>query len=260
MDKFITSSDGQAIHYCSTGEKKTALLFVHGWLGNAAWWNFQKEYFSRQYTIVQIDLPGHGLSDKSRINWSSKQYAEDIRTVAEEISCQNMVLVGHSMSGAYVLEASLMIKKVKAVVLVDTLKDMDKLMSVEQAEQFLFSSYKKDFPAAVTKMLPQYLFAANTPAVLKDQLQNEFLTSNADLAVKVIEPLYKMNTQEIAKQISIPIRAIYSSYTAANPDANRKYFRDYDFVTIPDCGHYPMLEKPEEFNQVLENILNSVAI
>lgn len=39
---------------------------------------------------------------------------------------------------------------------------------------------------------------------------------------------------------------------------NRKYFNDYDFVIIIDTGHYPMLEKPEEFNEVLKRVIGKL--
>src|SRR4051794_32667704 len=124
MNKYVKSSDGINIHYQITETKPIAIIFVHGWLGNAKWWDRQRSYFEDKYTVVQIDLPGNGKSEASRINWSSTQYAADIKAVADNIAPQNIILVGHSMSGAYVLEASLIIPKVKAIILVDTLKNM----------------------------------------------------------------------------------------------------------------------------------------
>lgn len=77
--------------------------------------------------MVQIDLGGHGKSDRSRTNWKSKQYADDIKSVVNQLSSTVIILVGHSMSGAYVLEASLELPSVKAVVLVDTLTGFETL-------------------------------------------------------------------------------------------------------------------------------------
>ncbi len=255
MEKYITSQDGIAIHCKVSGSKPTAIVFVHGWLGNADWWDNQTQYFGDKYTVVQMDLPGHGKSGKGRINWSSAQYASDIKAVIDELATEEIVLVGHSMSGPFTLEASLLSKKVKLLVIVDTLKNMDQLIDYTKANEFLFTPYKKDFNNAVHNLLPKYLFAQSTPVAIREQLQREFLNNDAEFAVQSIEPLYKMDIQKIAKQVTLPVRAINSDFTPTDIASVRKYIKDFDYEVITGAGHYPMLEKPEEFNRLLHQIL-----
>ena len=218
MENYVGSEDGVRIHYKVSGQKPDALVFVHGWLGNAGWWDYQKEYFKDRYTVVQIDLPGHGRSGAGRTNWSSANYAADIKAVVNQLEGLNVALVGHSMSGPYCLEASLGVNKVKLVVLVDTLKNMDQLMNYSQAEELLLSLYSRDFAGAVEIFLPKFL-------------------------------------REIASQVAIPVRAVNSDFTPTEIESIRKYIKDFDFLILNDTGHYPMLEKPEEFNRCLSQIL-----
>jgi pimeloyl-ACP methyl ester carboxylesterase len=260
MDKYIRSSDGVNIHYEITSAKSTAIVFVHGWLGNANWWDEQRSDFEDRYTVALVDLPGHGKSDKSRINWSSTQYAQDIKAVVDNLESENTVLVGHSMSGAYALQASLYTPRVKAVIIVDTLKDMDRLMNYEQANELLFTQYRQDFKWAVENILPQLLFAPSTPEVVRQQIQAEFLKNDHGFAVRPIEPLYKMDVREVAKLVKVPVRAINSDLTPTNSENNRKYFEDYEFSSITKTGHYPMLERPKEFNRVLNEVLQTLSI
>lgn len=256
MEKYIKSQDGFNIHYQISGAKKTAIVFVHGWLGNAEWWKNQREYFKNKYSVVQIDLPGHGKSEKGRVSWTSIQYANDIKDIVKDIESENIVLVGHSMSGPYTLEAALITPRIRLVVLVDTLKNMDKMMDYQQADDFLFKSYKQDFKNAVKNLLPKFLYSESTPFKIREQLQNEFLKNDAEFAVKSIEPLYKMNIRNIAKKLQIPVRAINSDFTSTDIKSIYKYFTDFAYVTIPGSGHYPMLEQPEVFNLCLYEILN----
>ena len=37
-------------------------------------------------------------------------------------------------------------------------------------------------------------------------------------------------------------------------DINRRY-DDFDAVILEGVGHYPMLEKPDAFNELLDNVL-----
>jgi sigma-B regulation protein RsbQ len=259
MNKYTVSSDGLKIHYQIAGKGSTAIIFVHGWLGNMAWWDSQKKYFSERYTVVLIDLPGHGKSDRSRQVWSSEQYADDIRKVAFQTDADTIILVGHSMSGAYILEASLNLPKVKALIPVDTLKDMDQFMDSAQAEQYIFSEYRRDFKSAVENLLPQYLFAGTTPVEIQKQLKGEFIKNDPELVIKALEPLYKTDFRKIAKLVHVPVRSINSDFGSTNIDNNRKYLSDFDYVTIKGTGHYPMLEQPEEFNRLLDGILEELS-
>ena len=260
MDKYIISSDSSNIHYKETAQNNDhiTLVFVHGWLGNTNWWNDQEKYFKEKYNIVQIDLGGHGKSDKSRKNWTSEQYADDIKAAINQLDSPEIILVGHSMSGAYVVEASIDLPQVKAIILVDTLKDLDQEFTPEQAEQFMFSSYRQDFKSAVENLLPQYLFVEKTPEHIKKQLQSEFLQNESDLAINALRPLYEMDIRKLAKRVNIPVRAINSDASPTNIENNKKYFKNYDYKIIAETGHYPMLEKPAEFNQLLNEVINEL--
>lgn len=257
MEKFAISSDGQKIHYKESGKGNTTLIFIHGWLGNTEWWEDQQKYFSNQYHIVQMDLAGHGKSDASRHEWTITRYADDIKAVADAVHSNEIILVGHSMSGAYVLEASLKIPQVKALILIDTLKNLDESYTEEQTEEVL-SQYRTDFKYTVENVLPQYLFAEHTPSDVKERLQHEFLQNDPELAINVLRPLYKADVNTIAKQVQVPVIAINSDASPTDAETNRKYLKNYDYVTIEGVGHYPMLEKPTEFNTILDNVIKKL--
>lgn len=261
MDNYVKSSDASKIHYTTASQNNTiTLVFVHGWLGNTNWWHNQEIYFREKYNIVEIDLAGHGKSDKSRQNWTAAQYANDIKAVVHELNSSEIILIGHSMSGAYVVEASIDLPQVKAIVLVDTLKDLDQDFTPEQAEEFMFSHYRKDFKSAVENLLPHYLFVEKTPENIKRQLQSEFLQNESDLAINVLRPLYEMDIRKIAKQVDVPVRAINSDASPTGIENNKKYFSNYDSKIITATGHYPMLEKPDAFNTLLNEIINELSV
>jgi pimeloyl-ACP methyl ester carboxylesterase len=259
MDKFIESTDGIKIHYTETGAGATSLVFVHGWLGNAGWWKQQEAYLKDQYRIICIDLGGHGKSEKTRQNWTSKQYADDIRAVVEKLDTAEAILIGHSMSGAYVVEAAATLPQVKALILVDTLKDLDAKFTPEQAEEYMYSHYRSDFTSAVENMLPQYLFTEKTPANVKKRIQDEFLQNSPETAINALNPLYEMDLQSMAEVLNIPVRAINSdAQPLTSLENNRKYFKDYNYRPITETGHYPMLERPEKFNELLSETLKEL--
>lgn len=257
---YVSAQEGGRVHYERRGEGQPSLVFVHGWLGTSAWWSAQEAFFADRFTVLRMDLPGHGKSSGFSGAWSSRRYADSIKAVIDDAGVPEVVLVGHSMAGAFTLEASLTSPQVRAVVLVDTLKNLDALMSYEQAERMLFSLYRADFRAAVESVLPAYLFAPTTPGEVKRRLQEEFLAVEPERAVELIKPLYKMDVRNVAQRVGVPVRAINSDFTPTNVEANRKVFSNYGLTEISGTGHYPMLEKPDAFNRALSDTLDSLAL
>lgn len=260
VERFVISTDGVRIRFDVSGTASTTLLFVHGSMGNARWWDAQRDHFADRYTVVQVDLPGHGGSDKARRVWSASQYAEDIKAVADQTGSPKVILVGHSMSGAYVLEASLIVPATRAIVAVDTLKDLDHLPTYDQANELLLERYRRNFRSTIETVLPQHLFTASTPPAVRARLQAEFLQHDPEIVVKAVEPLFLMDVRACARRVTVPVRAINSDATPTNREANRKYLRDCDHVIISETGHYPMLERPDEFNRALDQVLRALVL
>ncbi len=60
----------------------------------------------------------------------------------------------------------------------------------------------------------------------------------------------------------MPVRCInsaggYKFFTPTAVETNKKY-ADFAAVTIDGVGHYPMLEKPDEFNRKLRDVLKEL--
>ncbi|NIP15292.1 MAG: alpha/beta hydrolase, partial [Gemmatimonadetes bacterium] len=49
----------------------------------------------------------------------------------------------------------------------------------------------------------------------------------------------------------VPIRAVNGDLYPTNVEGNRKYAPGFEAVIMEGVGHYPMLERPEEFNRHL---------
>lgn len=253
---FTRSTDGSEIHYEVTGDADTALVFVHGWMGNLRWWDHQRDAFAPTHRVVTLDLAGHGQSSRTRTTWTAAAYAQDITAVVQAVAAPRVVLVGHSMSGAYVLAAcpELDPDRLVGVILVDTLKNLDGLPSAAQADG-MFAGYRADYPKAVETLLPKFLFSANTPPAVSARLTHEFLATTGDVAATLLEPLYRFDVREAARRVRVPVRGIGSDLHPYDREANRHYLADYDHLVIPGYGHYPMLEAPALFDAALRTQL-----
>jgi pimeloyl-ACP methyl ester carboxylesterase len=64
---YLKTSRGLNWHYQLVGEGPT-LLFLHGFGVNSRIWRQQIKYFSDNYRVIAVDLPGHGQSDWQNIS------------------------------------------------------------------------------------------------------------------------------------------------------------------------------------------------
>ncbi|MBD3856010.1 MAG: alpha/beta hydrolase [Acidobacteria bacterium] len=138
----IAASDGVTIAYTVSGAGSPTLVFIHGWMCDQTFWSAQVEEFSTTNTVITIDLPGHGLSGMNRDGWPLMAYGTDVQSVVEKLDLNNVVLVGHSMGGAVVLEAArLMPDRVTGVIGVDSLHDAEAKYDPDQMKGY-FAAYE----------------------------------------------------------------------------------------------------------------------
>ncbi len=63
------SADGVHIEYQVYGHGDPAIVLVHGWSNNANYWNAQLDALKAKYSVVTLNLAGHGASGKNRSDW-----------------------------------------------------------------------------------------------------------------------------------------------------------------------------------------------
>src|SRR5262249_23964527 len=130
------------------------------------------------------------------------------------------------------------------------------------ARQQFMDMFEKDFQGTMRAGLAG-LVHAKTDATLKDWLGSRAAAQDQMMALALMRDLSALDQKKALKEAGVPVRCINSAggYQFITPTAvavNKKY-ADYDAVTIEGVGHYPMLEKPAEFNQKLREVLRDLA-
>ncbi|MFZ5353511.1 MAG: alpha/beta fold hydrolase [Bacillota bacterium] len=60
MKKSIFSNNCAVYYDCVKNENKTAVVLIHGYGVNRRMWEPQFDYLSKNYTVINIDVRGHG--------------------------------------------------------------------------------------------------------------------------------------------------------------------------------------------------------
>ena len=97
MNEYLTF-ESHRIHYCIEG-KGPAILLLHGFLESIEIWDDFAAVLSNEFTVVRIDLPGHGKSDNFSGIHTMDFMAMCAKYVLDHLKINNCLLAGHSMGG-----------------------------------------------------------------------------------------------------------------------------------------------------------------
>jgi pimeloyl-ACP methyl ester carboxylesterase len=262
VKKTVRADDGLDLVCDVRGQGDTALVFLHGWCGDRAYWKNQAEAFAADYRVVALDQAGHGESGKDRKVWSANGLAGDVEAVVKALGLKRVILVGHSMGGPVaLLAAKRMPGTVVAVVGVDTLQNAEFEFPEEVRKKYM-EAFDKDFKGTMQAGLNGMLHEKTDPE-LKKWLVTRAEAQDPKMALGLMRDLAGLDPKTLLKEARVPVRCINSAggfqlFTPTAVEINKKY-ADYGAVTIADVGHYPMLEKPAEFNQKLREVLKEFA-
>jgi pimeloyl-ACP methyl ester carboxylesterase len=262
IKKTVRADDGLNLVCEVRGRGDTALLFLHGWCGDREYWKNQVGPFAADYRVVTLDQAGHGESGKDRKAWTTDSLAGDVAAVVKDLGLKRVIIVGHSMGGSIgLLAAKRLPGTVVGVIGVDTLPNAEFKLPDEVSKPLL-DGFEKDFKGTIRSGFAGMLHE-KTDADVKKWIMTRAEAQDPKMAVPLMRDLFGLDQKKLLREARVPVRCInsaggYQFFTPTAVDVNKKY-ADYDAVTIADVGHYPMLEKPDEFNRKLRDVLKGFA-
>ena len=252
------SADGTSIRFQVDGAGEPTLVLVHGWALDHCLWDGQVPWLSKTHRVVTLDLAGHGGSGRARAQWTMNAFGQDVQAVVEAVGMNAVILVGHSMGGPVVLEAARRLPaRVRGIVLVDTLLDVEQRTPPDQIEAFA-RQLEADYEGATTQMANQYLFSPATPQPVRERVLRHALALPADVSIAMLRQAWSYDPLPALREIKAPIRAVNADMFPTNLESNRRHMPGYEAAIVAGSGHYPMLEDPAGFDRALDSAVSQV--
>jgi pimeloyl-ACP methyl ester carboxylesterase len=255
------SFDAERIAYDVVGTGETALIFIHGWSCDGRYWQKQIPVFAKEYQVITVDLAGHGHSSLDRSEFSMLSFAKDVKAIIDKENIERAILIGHSMGGGVIAEAArLMPKKVVGIVAIDTLHNVAEQIPQSVIDEMV-QPLEVDFKNAAQDFISP-MFPKGTDQQLVNWVKEDMSSAPKEIALNAFENYLGQyisgEAVTVFKDITIPVVSINARLWPTAAEENRKHIKNYQLFYIEDTGHFPMLEKPEEFNMLLKKALNSI--
>ncbi len=255
-DARVDSFDAVPIAYSTEGAGAGAVLFIHAWSCDRSYWEAQVDDLARDYRVVTVDLAGHGDSGSGRTAWTVEAFGRDVEAVVRDLDLSSVILVGHSMGGPVALEAARRLPgRVVGVIGVDTLHDVERRFSDE--EWAILDALERNFAPTCDGFVRGMFLASADPELVKE-VAGDMCSAPPEVAIAVLRGLRDYDAAASLDAAGVPLRCINGTTFSTNVEANRRHARDFEVYTIDGTGHFPMLEKPDEFNRLLRQAIEEL--
>lgn len=99
--------------------EQPGLVFVHGYMAHARWWDHIAPRFANRYRVIAPDFTGMGDSER-RPEYSRRQFAREILAAADHAGLDRLTIVAHSFGAATTLYAcSIATDRVARAIVID---------------------------------------------------------------------------------------------------------------------------------------------
>jgi pimeloyl-ACP methyl ester carboxylesterase len=252
--RIAIAPDGVHVQYHVYGQGEPTLVFIHGWSCDSNYWREQVPVFKQRYSVVTVDLAGHGGTDGNRTEWSIRNFGQDVVTALSTVPSEQLILVGHSMGGPVAVEAARKLgKRVIGIVGVDTFNSVGAPAPNKAQIDALLRDFEADFIGQTRKFVTEHLFPPNANRELANKVAYDMSLSQPRVAIPSLRAVLEYDFTEPLKEVAAPIVAIDSDLGEPVNEARiRKVLPKFHATIVSGVGHFLMMEDPARFNAALE--------
>jgi sigma-B regulation protein RsbQ len=261
---YKVQNEGVDISYTVDGAGPISLVFVHGSFTDKTHWASQVDHFAAKYQVVTIDLAAHGESGRNRDDWSLIAFGKDVNAVIQALDLKQVILIGHSMGGNVAVEAAVAHPQpIVGIIGVDTFKNAATPLPAEYDEKVaeLLDNLHKNFSMTSEEYVDLALVTSETPDAVKEVIRKAYRDAYPKMGVPVIMEVFQAykREKELFAALQWKLYLVNVDYTPTNEAALQQFAPvGYELVNMHGTSHYPMLEKPEEFNRVLDQVIDRI--
>jgi 3-oxoadipate enol-lactonase len=240
------------------------VVFLHGIGGNRSNWEGQLDYFGSRFCAVAWDGRGYGASDDPPQPLVFGDYAADLARLLDHLNAARAHLVGLSMGGMILQDFYARYPdRVATLALVDTSAGFGNT-SEEMRRDFLARRLdpleRGHTPADIAPAVTDVLIAKQASAAVRVRVQASIAALRVEPYKQALRAIVTTDFRAVLPRINVPTLVLVGEEDIVTPpelsDFLAQHIPGASLVKIAGAGHLTNLEKPAEFNTVLEAFLS----
>jgi len=243
------------LHVEDGGSGGLPVVFVHGLGGTADQWGAQLAHLRPHRRALAVDLRGHGRSAPAEDGaYGIEEFADDLGAVADDLGLERFVLAGHSMGASVAVElAAREPERVAALLLVDPNGDQTEIPRAE-LDDFL-AAVRAD-PADEMRWYFRQVLVGGLPETAGRVLADLEATPD-DVLVRSLESSFAYSPVAGLERYRGPVLSVVSDMNTL-PYSLHNLLPDLPVKLIAGTGHWLMLDRPDEVDRLLDELLARV--
>lgn len=237
------------------------VVFVHGLGGDHSMWLYQVPVFSRRFATITVDLRGHGESTRPDRDFSVADMALDVVRLLRALGVERAHLVGLSLGGMVAQQFALDYPLATAsLVLADTLCGVP--AGVEGVMRDALRFIEENDMAVVAKARITNAFSDAVDPVMRDYLIDRVARNDKAAYVRAARAGFGFSVGDRLGEIGAPTLVVIGDQDRVTPpplsDDIATRIPGARLAQIAGAGHISNIERPQEFNRVVLEFLESV--
>lgn len=265
-DRFVTV-DGLRIHYLEWGDGgKPPLIMLHGIGRDAHSFDHIAPRFARDYHVMAMDLRGHGDSAWHPDGaYLVEDMLKDLEGLVEQRALRGLVLLGNSTGGRVVqMYAGLHPDRVRALIVEDVGPERPQDIAAGFAKRVQQEANgwgsEAELVAFLQKQSPtvaEDLIRAHARSATKKREDGRIVWKRDPNLVKGFVPT---ELWPAVRQIKSPTLYILGGKSTIVSVATQQQLKAMipgcEIVVMPELGHYPHLETPKAYSDLVAEFLS----
>lgn len=244
------------IDYNDTG-RGDAIVLIHGFCEDKSIWSETEDLLAQSFRVIAVDLPGFGHSLEYPQTPSMRYYADEIKTLLQDLGIEIPILIGHSLGG-YVALAYSEKHAVKGICLVNSSAYADTIEKVKSRNKVIDFLEKRGVDIFL-KSFVSPLFASENQERCRTAIE-ELIQSgkriNRDAMQGCVAAMRdRKDRTDVLRNSTFPIFYIIGKQDSIIPfETSQKQITEGNNIShliFEDVGHMAMIEKPKEVNNAI---------
>jgi sigma-B regulation protein RsbQ len=268
MNKSIVARNNVKI----SGKGTQVMMFAHGFGCDQNMWRYITPAYEQEYRLVLFDYVGAGKSDTASYipeRYASLQgYAQDVLDICHELQLEQVIFVGHSVSGmigmlAALEEPELFCRLIMVGPSASYINEDGYVGGFERKDiEGLLDTMEKNYIGWANFLAPNIMGNAERPE-LGAELADSFCTTDPVIARQFAEATFFSDNRRDLQRLKVPSLLLQCSDDIIAPLEVGNYLAknipNSTLRVMKATGHCPHMSEPEETIALINEYLKQEA-